>query len=695
MTGVQTIDALLWGTKWLASHITYSSPDSTSDYEDGYESNPWSEWFTGFSRLSPTQLNAVHAILNQDQHIQLAGQRHLSVEAFTNLTIDYAEGGTGTIRLANTGLEAPTFPALAHFPENDIYGGDVWFGSKGATPVAGNEDYQTVLHELGHALGLKHAHIGTNSHDPFAKEPVLPYDTDTLEYSVMTYRSYPGDIRAGHENETWGYAQTFMMYDIRALQHLYGADFTANSGDTVYRWSPTGGEIYINGELALDPGANRIFMTVWDGNGTDTYDLSNYSTDLRIDLAPGGHSTFSTAQLAKLSTLSEYAPDYFARGNVFNALQYNGDPRSLIENAIGGRGHDMIVGNEAANALYGNAGNDILDGLGGNDSIYGGGGNDRIHGGFGDNLARGGGGDDNISGGSSNDILYGDAGNDMLDGRGGQDSIYGGGGDDVIEGDADADFESGGDGNDRFVLYNNFGFGNTVDGGAGRDILDLTNRGAPPIGSIVIDLDGIGLDGPDGTSALASIEDVWGSSASGEIIFGSSAVNRLYGNGGDDYINGAGGNDSLYGGDGNDGVLGGAGADVLIGGAGFDVLNGGAGNDRFVFDNLAASNPTAPDSLSPVDGAAAFDAPGGGAGDRIDVSGIDANATAGGDQAFQWGGFSPGAEKKAKGWLWVEEGGTDTCVLGNVDDDDEAEFKVAIVDTDVLGSAYTAADFIL
>ena len=38
-----------------------------------------------------------------------------------------------------------------------------------------------------------------------------------------------------------------------------------------------------------------------------------------------------------------------ALGNVYNAFQYNNDPRSLIENATGGGGNDTIGGNDVAN----------------------------------------------------------------------------------------------------------------------------------------------------------------------------------------------------------------------------------------------------------------------------------------------------------------------------------------------------------
>ena len=56
----------------------------------------------------------------------------------------------------------------------------------------------------------------------------------------------------------------------------------------------------------------------------------------------------------------------FASGNIFNALQFEGDPRSLIEVAIGGSGNDKFTGNDADNVFMGGRGNDIIDGNGGN-----------------------------------------------------------------------------------------------------------------------------------------------------------------------------------------------------------------------------------------------------------------------------------------------------------------------------------------
>jgi hypothetical protein len=64
---------------------------------------------------------------------------------------------------------------------------------------------------------------------------------------------------------------------------------------------------------------------------TILYDFSNYTTGVTADLNPGAAST-SSAQLAYLGGGQS------AHGNVYNAYLFNGDPRSYIENAIGGSG---------------------------------------------------------------------------------------------------------------------------------------------------------------------------------------------------------------------------------------------------------------------------------------------------------------------------------------------------------------------
>jgi serralysin len=225
------------------------------------------------------------------------------------------------------------------------------------------------LHELGHSLGLDHSFQGSK----FGATP-----NDSLEYSVMSYSSYEGA-------KTWyasdgDFPQTLMMYDIAALQYMYGANLETNAGDTVYKWDPSNGDLSISDSIKgvsyfVAEETNKIFMTIWDSGGIDTYDFSNYGTNegCIIDLHPGGWTTVSSNQL---SDLAGTAGDHNAIGNIANSLAVdkdgkpvgsNGTPVNLIENVIGSPNNDVIMGNDAANRIAGGGGADKLTGLGGND----------------------------------------------------------------------------------------------------------------------------------------------------------------------------------------------------------------------------------------------------------------------------------------------------------------------------------------
>jgi hypothetical protein len=149
------------------------------------------------------------------------------------------------------------------------------------------------------------------------------------------------------------------------------------------------------------------------------------------------------------------------------------------------------------------------------------------------------------------------------------------------------------------------------------------------------------------------------------------------------------GNDTLVGSDAANALRGLGGNDILRGQGGRDVLTGGSGSDIFDFDLAAHSVGAWRDILRGGDGGKSFDGAGAAAGDRIDVSGIDANALAAGNQAFAWGGTGIGRISA------IEFGNTATLVRANTDGDATFEFELMIEDGSTHASSYSAADFVL
>ena len=557
-------NALLGGYKWASGNLTYSFPTSSAAYNSPYYQN------------EPGSISALNATQQDAAEAAFANYAAVANVTFTELT-----GGNvanATLRLAMS--DAPG-TAWAYFPNTIDEGGDAWFNKDDYnTPIKGNYAYATFIHEIGHSLGLDHPH-----------QNGMPYDRDSMEYSVMTYRSYIGAATTGYTNETWGYAQSLMMYDIAAVQQMYGANFSTNNGNTTYSWSPTTGEMSVNGVGQGAAGGNRIFQTVWDGGGTDTYDFSNYTTNLTVDLRPGAWTTTSSAQLANL----HYTGSQVAEGNIANALQYNGDPRSLIENAIGGSGHDTIIGNAAANLLRGNSGNDSLFGMEGNDFFFSEDGSDHMDGGSGldyvdysgvatamtvslhyagwnTGVAAG----DSYAGieglllGSASDVAYGDASGNYIYSGSGHDTVFGFGEQDFLFGQDGDDNLMGDDGHDH--LFGGLG-ADLLQGGSGFDYVRYDDAN---YADFIIALGGqVANTGAAAGDTFIGIE---------SFVLGSGS-DVAYGNTGDNYIYGRGGNDTLYGMEGH------------------DTLFGEAGRDRFIFDTQinAANSDVIGDFVSGYD----------------------------------------------------------------------------------------------
>ena len=395
----------------------------------------------------------------QQQAFETALQSWASVANISFSEITETSTNVGEIRIAFSSAVGDDAAGHAWLPSSYYaQGGDIWLNPETFSgPWAKNSDnLHTLVHELGHALGLTHPND-------------QPYTSSNL-YTVMSYVSAP--------NSTWitdlgnnKYSYRYIMpegpqlHDILAIQYLYGANYKYNSGDNTYTFDPS----------------IPFFRTLWDGGGKDTISASNFSEPVTINLNAGSFSSLTIKSISPNLNWTTPPKEKIYDGTNNLAIAYG----AVIENAVGGSGDDKLIGNSVSNYLDGGAGNDELFGGGGNDYFdwdpASRSGTDRFFGEKGNDTyvfdrstdrayERTGEGTDtiwvtfsyslphdqeieNLLGFGNNDlVLNGNALNNRIKGSNGNDRLYGGVGNDTFEYTKGQDFFDGGAGVDKLLL---------------------------------------------------------------------------------------------------------------------------------------------------------------------------------------------------------------------------------------------------
>jgi len=345
------VSSLLDGERWGSGGpgqpvtLTYSfaGPASTWDTAaDEYSAASGSvEPFAGLAALTPSERDSVRAAL--------AAWGAVANIRFNEVT--ETPTAVGELRFAWTQID-PSLQSVAYEPATNAKGGDVWLNAMApwdATWGDGSYEFSTLLHEIGHALGLKH---------PFEDTPTLPVPEDGYTNTVMTYTAYAGSDGSWTEFEP----TTPMLYDVLALQYVYGPNTTWHAGDDVYGYHQGTG----------------YFQTIWDAGGNDTIIWDATTESGAIDLRAGRFSDLGDSVTYWDADFVNHWTDTRTVAIAFGVT---------IENATGGAAQDLLVGNDAANRLVGNAGNDTIDGGAGDDTLNGGDGSDQLAGGPGTDTA--------------------------------------------------------------------------------------------------------------------------------------------------------------------------------------------------------------------------------------------------------------------------------------------------------------------
>jgi hypothetical protein len=308
-----------WGAVGTARTITYSFYTSAPSSNYGYGEA------AGFSPFTAAQKAAAVVALQAWADVANVTFQYVSNPAQAQICFGNTTSGPGH--------------AWGYYPGTTQECGDVWINPTSSSNLqlgAGDYGLLTLIHEIGHALGLDHPgdYEGSVSYSTSAL-----YFQDSRQYTVMSYFS-AASTGASHGSN---YAAGPLLDDIAAAQYLFGADMTTRTGNTVYGFHSTAGIDAFDFTKNTAP-----VIAIWDAGGYNTLDCSGYSVSQTIDLNEGAFSSIGGLTY-----------------NVAIAFGVN------MQCAIGGSGSDTLIDNPLNDLLKGGTGNDtyVFGAMWGDDTI--------------------------------------------------------------------------------------------------------------------------------------------------------------------------------------------------------------------------------------------------------------------------------------------------------------------------------------
>jgi hypothetical protein len=232
-----------------------------------------------------------------------------------------------------------------------------------ASIAPGTYGFQTLLHEIGHNIGLSHT---------FDVSPKLSTELDNTTYTLMSYTNTVQDrVTAG-------------AGDLLAVTSLYGTDAQESADGVTYtvntsNWTVvfTGGatDDVITGTNLSDTitggtGADRLHggagndliladgsdITLGGGEGTDTLDFSNSTVGVVVDLSSTTSSTYSGTAVAGSNTIQTASFENLTGSSLADTLTGSAFDAGTIS---GGAGNDRLIAARSTHTLVGGAGDDV------------------------------------------------------------------------------------------------------------------------------------------------------------------------------------------------------------------------------------------------------------------------------------------------------------------------------------------------